>query len=90
VCCLLLLSRFTDNTYLALKLAGVLAWPCISVAAVLQPSVMAHNSFTANFTVAALQVRPLECWFDLPRCVHVCTVSFRPVTKLHRALPQQI
>jgi hypothetical protein len=48
---------FTDNTYLALKLAGVLAWPCISVAAVLQPAVMAHNSFTTNFTVAALQVR---------------------------------
>ncbi|WIA13666.1 hypothetical protein OEZ85_007228 [Tetradesmus obliquus] len=50
------LPSFSDNTYLALKLAGVLAWPCISVAAVLQPSAMAHNSFTANFTVAALQV----------------------------------
>ncbi|KAF6258375.1 hypothetical protein COO60DRAFT_1519060, partial [Scenedesmus sp. NREL 46B-D3] len=76
------LPKFNDNTYLALKLAGVLAWPCISVAAVLQPSVVAHNSFTSNFPVAALQVG--VCTLLLVLLLSVAVAASRFATNLGR------
>lgn len=47
--------RFNDNTVLALKLSGILAWPCISTAAILQPLIASQTS-AVTFPLAAAQV----------------------------------
>eukprot|EP00878_Enallax_costatus_P032547 GHUV01035776.1.p1 GENE.GHUV01035776.1~~GHUV01035776.1.p1 ORF type:complete len:282 (+),score=65.86 GHUV01035776.1:77-847(+) len=50
-----IIPRINDNTVLALKLAGLLAWPCISAAAIMQPLIAAQTP-TPSFPLAAAQV----------------------------------
>lgn len=67
----------TDTSALTLKLAGVLAWPCISAAAVLQPSLLLQaNSATGPLGLAAPQVLLCLCLLTLLLTVAAAAGSF--------------
>jgi hypothetical protein len=60
------LPKLSDASALTLKLAGVLAWPCISAAAVLQPSLLlTANAATGPLAIAAPQVLVCVCLLSL-------------------------
>jgi hypothetical protein len=67
----------SDTSALALKLAGVLAWPCISAAAVLQPSLLLQaQTGTTPLAIAAPQVFICACLLSLLLAIAVAAGRF--------------
>lgn len=76
--------RLSDTTALALKLSGVLAWPCISAAAVLQPLLTSSTSkATTSFPLASAQVA--VCTLSLLLLLTVAAAAGGFLVKLARS-----